>query len=101
MRRRDFFAVAGGAFAATKALACECACEEQAAAPTQTGQPAAQSAPRAGAPAVPTPWQAGQHDRVLSKVTLNREYLRRAVSQMLCLRPAIDLCEHLIAGGSG
>jgi galactonate dehydratase len=70
MRRREFFAIAGGAFAATKALARDCGCEEQEAAHSQVGAPGVQPTARATTPAAPTPWQAGQHDRVLSKVRI-------------------------------
>ena len=65
MRRRDFFAAAGGAFAATKALAADCVCDEQVA-----GQGQTQAVAPPATPSSPTPWQAGQHDRVLSKVRI-------------------------------
>src|SRR5262245_57422752 len=70
MKRREFFAAAGGAFAAASAMAADCGCEEQAATQNQAAKTTAQTAAARAAPTNATPWQAGDYDRVLSKVRI-------------------------------
>ena len=57
MRRRQFFSGAAGSLLAAGARASECACS-------------AEAALQPGAPANESPWQAGVHDRILSKVRI-------------------------------
>src|SRR5262245_12036331 len=68
MKRRAFLGAAGGALVAGRAWAGDCDCAE-----SSIDQAAAAGAPATGRPATPaaaTAWQAGEHDRVLSKVRI-------------------------------
>jgi galactonate dehydratase len=70
MRRREFLGVAGSALAAGQALAADCGCVEQSIAQNPVAPAGAPAASRLVASSGTTPWQTGQHDRVLSKVRI-------------------------------
>lgn len=68
MRRRQFLGAVGGTFVARRALAGGCGCEEQIASPNPATAAAEQAANRPATSSAATIWQAGQYDRVLSRV---------------------------------
>ena len=70
MRRREFFAAAGSAFAASRAFAGDCGCEVQLLAQNQAAPPGLPTASRPAISSGATPWQTGDYDRVLSKVRI-------------------------------
>jgi galactonate dehydratase len=69
MKRRQFLTTAGAAFAGTRAFAGDC-CADQFIAQNQTAPAAAPPVAPIATSSPPTPWQSGQHDRVLSKVRI-------------------------------
>ena len=71
MRRRHFFGGVAGALMAGRALAEDCGCAEYPLLAQNTKpEPERQSRRAAGASPQTSPWQAGQYDRVLSKVRI-------------------------------